>query len=129
VVQGTHRPDRWTNIFMSDPMQSLPAWIELKLPAAVTFNQIQITFDTNAIRRVTLPLFRHPECVKKYDIVVPQGSGWKTLVETGGNYFRRRVHSVDPVTATRVRINLHETNGSAQARVYEVRLYRQEKGA
>ena len=129
VVQGTHRPDRWTNIFMSDPSQSLPAWIELKLPAPVTFNQVQITFDTNAIRRVTLPLFRHPECVKKYDIAVPQGSGWKTLVETDGNYFRRRVHSVDPVTASRLRINLHETNGSAQARVYEVRLYRQEKGA
>jgi hypothetical protein len=129
MVRGTHRPDRWTNIFMSDPAQALPAWIELKLPAAVTFNQIQITFDTNANRRISLPLFRYPECVKRYEIAIPQGGGWKTLVQTDGNYFRRRVHAVDAVTADRLRITLHETNGSPQARIYEVRLYHEEKSA
>ncbi|HTV56312.1 MAG TPA: FAD-dependent oxidoreductase [Terriglobia bacterium] len=129
VVRGTNRPDRWTNIFMSDPAQGLPAWIELRLPAAVTFNQIQITFDTNANRRITLPLFRYSECVKKYEIAVPQGIGWKTLVQIDGNYFRSRVHVVDPVAADRVRLNVHETNGSSQARIYEVRIYRQENTA
>jgi hypothetical protein len=129
VVRGTNRPDRWTNLYASDPAQSLPAWIELKLPVAVTFNQVQITFDTNANRRVSLPLFRHPECVKRYDVAIPGGTGWKTLVQIDGNYFRRRVHSVDPVTANRLRINLYETNGSPHARIYEVRLYHQEKGA
>jgi hypothetical protein len=126
VVRGTNRPDRWTNIFLSDPAQALPAWLELRLPAPVRFNQIQITFDTNTIRRVSLPLFRYPECVKKYEIAIPQGSGWATIVQTDGNYFRRRVHTFDPVTSSRVRLNIQETNGSPQARVYEVRLYNQE---
>jgi hypothetical protein len=129
VVRGTNRPDRWTNIFMSDPGQALPAWLELRLPAPVRFNQIQITFDTNANRRVSLPLFRYPECVKKYEIAIPQGSGWATIVQADENYFRRRVHSFDPVTSSRLRLNIQETNGSPQARIYEVRLYNQERNS
>jgi hypothetical protein len=129
VVRGTHRPDRWTNIFLSDPARGLPAWLELRLPTPVRFNEIQLTFDTDANRRVGLPLFRYPECVKKYEIAIPQGDGWTTLVQADGNYFRRRVHTVDAVTTNRVRINIHETNGSPQARIYEVRLYHQEKSS
>jgi hypothetical protein len=127
VVRGTNRPDRWTNILLSDPAQGLPAWLELRLPTPVRFNEIQLTFDTDANRRVGLPLFRYPECVKKYEIAVPQGTGWTTLVQADGNYFRRRVHVVDAVTTNRVRIHIQETNGSSQARIYEVRLYHQEK--
>jgi hypothetical protein len=126
VVRGTNRPDRWTNIFLSDPAQALPAWLELRLPAPVRFNQVQITFDTNANRRISLPLFRYPECVKKYEIAIPQGSGWTTIVQVDGNYFRRRVHTFDRVTSSRLRLNIQETNGSPQARIYEVRLYNQE---
>ncbi len=129
VVRGTHRPDRWTNIFMSDPTQNLPAWLELRLPAPVRFNEIQLTFDTNANRRVGLPLFRYPECAKKYEITIPQEAGWATLVQVDGNYFRRRVHTIDAVTTGRVRIHIHETNGAPQARIYEVRLYHQEKNS
>jgi hypothetical protein len=129
VVRGTNRPYRWTNIFLSDPAQALPAWLELRLPAPVRFNQIQITFDTDANRRVSLPLFRYPECVKKYEIAIPQGSGWATIVQVEGNYFRRRVHTFDPVTSNRLRLNIHETNGSPQARIYEVRLYNQERNS
>ena len=114
---------------MSDPAQSLPAWIELKLPSPARFNQIQLTFDTNANRRVSLPLFRHPECVKKYEIAIPQGNGWSTIVQVDDNYFRRRVHTVDAVTANRLRMNIQETNGSPQARIYEVRLYNQEQNS
>ena len=118
VVRGTNRPDRWTNVFLSDPTQSLPAWLELRLPTPVRFNEIQLTFDTDANRRVGLPLFRYPECVKKYEIAIPQGEGWTTLVQMDGNYFRRRVHTVDAVTTNRVRIHIRETNGSPQARIY-----------
>lgn len=123
VVQGTNRPDMWTNIYISDPVQELPAWIELRFPAPVEMNEIQITFDTDVNRRVRLPLFRYPECVKRYEIAIPQGGGWKTIAQEDDNYFRRRVHSVDAVTTSRLRINLLETNGSPQARVYEVRVY------
>lgn len=123
VVRGSSRPDRWTNIFLSDPTQKLPAWIELRFPNPVRMNQIQLIFDTDTNRRVSLPLFRYPECVKRYEIAIPQGIGWKTIVLEDGNYFRRRVHRIDPVTTDRLRINILETNGSPQARIYEVRVY------
>lgn len=123
VVCGTNRPDRWTNIFLSDPAQGLPAWLELRFPGPVRMNQIQITFDTDTNRRIPLPLFRYPECVKQYEIAISQGNGWNTIVQENDNYFRRRVHSIDAVTASRLRINILETNGSPQAHIYEVRVY------
>lgn len=129
VVRGTNRPDMGTNIYVSDEGQQLPAWIELKFPAPVRMNEIQITFDTDTNRRIKLPLFRYPECVKRYDISIPQAVGWKTIAEVSDNYFRRRVHRIGAVTTSRLRINLLETNGAPQARVYEVRVYNNEEKA
>lgn len=123
VVEGTNRPDAWSNIFVSDAAEGLPAWIELKFPRPVSFNQVQITFDTDTSRRVKLPLFRYPECMKHYEIVVPNGGGWRTIAIEQDNYMRRRVHTVERTTTSRLRINLLATNGAREARVYEVRVY------
>jgi hypothetical protein len=129
VVRGTNRPDRWTNVFLSDAAQPLPAWIELKFPSPVRFNQVQITFDTDTNRRISLPLFHYPECVKSYEIAVAQGGGWKTVAAEDNNYFRRRVHRFEAVTASRLRINVLETNGAAEARIFEVRVYNEKSDA
>jgi hypothetical protein len=126
VVRGTNRPDRWTNIFLSDPSEGMPAWIELRFAAPVKMNQIQLTFDTDANRRVGLPLFRYPECVKRYEMAIPKGGGWETIAKEDDNYMRRRVHRFDQVITSRLRINILETNGSPQARIYEVRVYNEE---
>lgn len=123
VVRGTNRPDKWTNLYMSDPATGLPASIELQLPRPAHFNHIQITFDTDCNRRHKQPLFRVAECVKRYDIAIATSGGWKTIVQQDGNYFRRRLHKFSRVRSDRVRINMHETNGAPSARVYEVRIY------
>ncbi len=127
LIIGTNRPDRWTNIFKSDPKQASPAWIELNWEKPVHFNQVQITFDTGLNRRTTLPMFRNPDCVKTYSIAVLQSGEWKTVVEEKDNYARRRVHRIEPATANKIRISIHETNGAAQTRIYEVRVYNEEK--
>jgi hypothetical protein len=129
VVRGTNRPDRWTNVFLSDAAQPLPAWIELKFPSPVRFNQVQITFDTDTNRRISLPLFHYPECVKRYEIAIAQGGGWKTVAAEDNNYFRRRVHRFEAVTTSRLRINVLETNGAAEARIFEVRVYNEKSDA
>jgi hypothetical protein len=126
VVHGTNRPDRWTNIFLSDPARGLPAWIELRFPTPARMNKIQLTFDTDTNRRVTLPLFRYPECVKRYEVAIQLAGGWKTIVQEEDNYFRRRVHHIEPIITNRLRINVLETNGSPQARIYEVRVYNEQ---
>jgi len=123
VIRGTSRPDRWTNLFISDPAKSLPVWIELTLPRRETLQSVQLTFDTNVNRRVRLPLFRYPECVKSYDIAAEIGGRWHTVAQAEDNYQRRRFHSFAPISSNQIRINIHGTNGSPSARVYEVRLY------
>jgi hypothetical protein len=123
VIRGTNRPDRWTNIFISDPGQALPAWLELSLAKREMLQLVQLTFDTNVNRRVRHPLYRYPECVKSYDVAVNNGGGWQTVAEVRDNYQRRRSHTFQPVATDRVRVTVHETNGSPSARIYEVRLY------
>jgi hypothetical protein len=123
IVRGTNRPDDWTNIWISDPDLAMPAWIELRWPLRVTFNTVEITFDTNANRRVTLPLFRYPECVRDYRLECGDGDRWNQLAQVENNYERRRVHTFARVTTNRLRLNVLATNGVTSARVYEVRVY------
>jgi len=123
VVRGTNRPDKWTNIWISDPSQGLPAWIELSWDHPVTFNLVQLTFDTDQNRRVTLPLFRYPDCVRSYSLQAWTGSSWQELAQDRDNYMRRRVHRFDPVTTTKLRVRIEATNGAQMARLYEVRVY------
>lgn len=123
TVQGSNRPDRWTNLWRSDPGQPLPQSIELAWEIPVGFNRVELMFDTNMNRRNRSALFRYPECVKDYRIEVREGGVWRTLHEEQGNYMRRRVHDVPPVTADRLRLIVLATNGVPDARIYEVRVY------
>lgn len=123
VIRGTNRPDQWSNIWISDPNQGLPAWIEMKLPKPTEFNLVQITFDDDINVLVSLPLFRFPDCIRNYEIAVKNGVQWRTVVTAKDNYFRRVVHTFPRVRADRVRITAHETNGAKMARIYEVRVY------
>ncbi|MCC6586171.1 MAG: FAD-dependent oxidoreductase [Bryobacterales bacterium] len=120
VVRGANRPDRWTNIFVSE---TLPAWLELRLPKPAEISAVQLTFDTDMNRHTRQPLYVYPDCVKKYQVLVGQGSRWKQVAGEAANYVRRRELRFAPVVTDRVRVQVDETNGSAAARIYEVRLY------
>ena len=123
AITGANRPDQWTNIWISDPEKQLPAWLQLQWRKPMTFNTVQLTFDTNPDLRETLPLFRYPECVKDYTIRVQTSGIWKDLLTVRDNYDRRRVHHFDAVQADRLRIDVLATNGAPTARIYEVRVY------
>jgi hypothetical protein len=123
VVRGTNRPDRWTNLYVSDPDHALPAWLELKLNGKRRFSSVQITFDTDINRHTRRALFRYPDCVKRYDVLVWQSGGWRRVGGESDNYMRRRVVAFEPVESDRVRIEMSQTNGARSARVYQVRIY------
>ncbi|MEP7361625.1 MAG: FAD-dependent oxidoreductase [Acidobacteriota bacterium] len=123
AVRGTNRPDRWTNLYASDPNLPLPAWLELRLPEAKTIDTIQVTFDTDINRHARSALFVYPNSVKRYDVMVEERGAWKRVAGETANYMRRRVLSFSPVRTDKVRIEIHETNGAPSARIYEVRLY------
>lgn len=121
VIRGTHRPDRWTNIWISEP--SLPQHLDLTWQQPVKFNTILLTFDTNTGRRENLPLFRYPDCVKDYDLQAHSGGGWKTIASGRGNYMRRCSHRFETIQTDRLRLNVLAANGAPMARVYEMRVY------
>jgi hypothetical protein len=123
INHGTHRPDRWSNIWISAP--KLPAEVELQWPQPLKFNTVLLTFDTNTGRRETEPLFRYPDCVKDYELQARMGGSWRTIESVKDNYFRRREHTFEAVEADRLRLRVLATNGAPTARVYEVRVYEQ----
>lgn len=123
VIRGTNRPDKWSNIWISDPDKGLPSTIELAWDSPVTFNTVQLTFDTDQNKRVILPLFRYPECVKDYEIEYFDGSSWHSILLIKDNYVRRRVHRFDQVKAKKLRLKILSTNGAKSARIYEIRVY------
>lgn len=120
VVRGTSRPDRWTNLYISE---TLPAWLELTLPRARRVDTVQLVFDTDVNRHSRQPLFVYPDCVKTYDVLARVQGSWRRVAGETGNYLRRRVLRFESVEADAIRIEVKETNGAARARVYEVRLY------
>jgi len=125
VVSGVARPEKWTNIWISDPSQSLPQWLELDFGEPKTFNTIYLTFDTDINWNFEHypPMHRIPECVCDYAIEVKQEGEWRRIVTVEGNYQRRRKHQFEHVTASQLRIVVSKTNGDPSARIYEVRVY------
>lgn len=121
VNTGTHRPDKWTNIWIS--AQTLPATLDLNWKSPQTFNTVLLTFDTNTGRREDEALFRYPDCVKDYDVEAKVDGTWKQIAQGRDNYMRRCTHKFDTVQADALRLKVLATNGALSARVYEIRVY------
>jgi hypothetical protein len=123
VVSGVSRPERGPNLWISDPTQPLPQWIELSWSAPRTLNTLYITFDTNCNDLVaTGPA---PQCVREYSVGVLIEGRWQKLCCVAENHQRRNVLHLDTVTADRLRVTVEATHGVTQARIYEIRVYKE----
>jgi 2-polyprenyl-6-methoxyphenol hydroxylase-like FAD-dependent oxidoreductase len=126
VISGVARPERWTNIWMSDPDQAMPQELKLAWSAPRTMNSAYLTFDTDLNRMPDHPLYVAPECVREYVLSVRVDGAWVDVAAETGNFQRRRAHRFERVAADAVRLTVHATNGAPSARVYEVRIYDEE---
>ncbi len=125
---GTHR-------WMSDPAAGLPAWIELRWPEPVNVREVQLIFDTGQHRFLTLSQADgytrrmhwgapQPETVRDYRIEAMEAGGKRSVLHTErGNYQRRRVHRIDVVATSSLRVVVDATNGVDHARIFEIRVY------
>jgi hypothetical protein len=124
VISGVSRPESWTNLWMSGP--GCAQTIDLEFSEKVDVGRVHLTFDTNLDRTYqgTPPLFKAPECVRDYRLLAFNDEvGWEELLEVKGNYHRHCIHHLPVKTMRRLRIQIEATNGSAEARVYEIRAY------
>ena len=125
VINGVARPERWTNIWISDPKEPFPQSLTLDLGEEVEVSSVYLTFDTFLMVDYWgfTPLEPIKECVSDYSIEVTDGDNWKTVLEVKGNYQRRRIHKLKPPVATsKLKVVVLNTQGDKSARIYEVKV-------
>lgn len=129
VLSGVSRPERSTNLWMSDPEKPFPQWLELRWPEEVEFDTVYLTFDNNLDR----PLWGYygvaPELVRDYRLLARVGGEWREMAKVEGNYKRRNVVKFERVRADALRLEVLATNGERSARVFEVRVYNERRGS
>jgi hypothetical protein len=126
VISGQTRPHQNTNLWRSDPAQSLPQSVTLTWKSRQTISSIELTFPGHLLREyhAYAPFYRDPQCAKDYDLEIESSSGWQTVLEVRDNYQRHRCHVFSsPVTANQLRVVIQSTHGDRSAAIYEVRAY------
>lgn len=126
VINGVTRPEKGTNIWISELNSPLPQHIELEFPDQVTLRCIHLTFNTNLTPNINSLEHPVPECVKDYAIQYKDKSKWCNLLIVTDNYQRKRFHMFSPITTKKIRVQIHATNGSGEAGIYEIRVYENE---
>lgn len=126
VTSGCTRPRRSTNQWRSDPAEPLPQWLQLSWTEPQYLRQVQLTFAGHLLREYHAypPFYRDPQCVRDYELQVPEGEGWRTIIRVEDNTATRVVHTLDtPVSSDRLRLVALATHGDPSAGVYEFRAY------
>jgi hypothetical protein len=117
------------------PLGENGAYLELAWEKAQKIGEVQLTFDTGFRRQLflssndafqrTLIRAAQPETVKDYKVVVrkPGASDWTEVASIAGNYQRMNRLRFAPVEAEALRVVITATNGSEEARIFELRCY------
>jgi hypothetical protein len=131
INNGCAWPEALPNLWISDPVASLPQHVELTFSEPRSINCVEISFDTN-LARVTQSeagFFRPPECVKAWRLMARSGAAWREVYAEADNYQRKRVARFAPVFAEALRLECLATHGDRSARVYEIRAYHEPDAA
>jgi hypothetical protein len=127
VINGVARPEKWTNIWISDPDAGFPQTLTIDFGRDVEFNKVYLTFDTflDVDNAALPPYHKAPECVCDYALKAFCEGRWNVLAEFKGNFHRRRIHHVETMTTRNIALEVRRSNGEPTARVYEVRVYKE----
>ncbi|MEO6003900.1 MAG: FAD-dependent oxidoreductase [Opitutus sp.] len=126
ALTGVTRPHRWTNLWRSDPTQSLPQALELEWPREQRIGAVELVFPGHLVREyhAYAPLYRDAQCPRDYQIEAWKDGAWRQLARVEGNFQRHRRHRLtEPVITDRLRVVITATNGEPVASVYELRCY------
>jgi hypothetical protein len=121
IVSGVTRPEVATNLWISDPEQSLPQWIAIEWDHPKSIGRVELTFDSQLSGWIWEGAF--PLVVREYVIEGCVEGTWRPLVEVTGNVQRRRVHTFPPQRLSSLRLNVLATHEGRTARIVELRAY------
>ncbi|MFA7691832.1 MAG: FAD-dependent oxidoreductase [Candidatus Hydrogenedentales bacterium] len=117
------------------PMTDEGAWIELHWTNKQEISEVQLCFDTDFYRELSLSEQSsvqkdqvrgpQPETVRDYKVLYRDSAkdSWQPVVEITGNYERLRRHRFTPIHTDALRLEITATNGVPEARLYEIRCY------
>ncbi|WP_139957422.1 FAD-dependent oxidoreductase [Flavicella sediminum] len=134
VINGISRDiDGKINHWMSD---GLNAKFQMEWNEPIKLSKVEIKCDTNLHKNITMrkqPLSDHlkktfidtvpPELLKVLDLEVRVNGSWKKVGEKERNVARLIKFDFDQVKTTAIRINLKETFGHPDVKLFEVRCY------
>jgi len=130
VVSGVAHPtDEGANIWISE--RKLPQYIDLDFGQPKEIDTVYLTFDSN-LNKEYGPRFLwlsgpRPEIVRDYIVNAEVDGRWVKVVEEQGNFQRHKIHTFNnPVTTQKIRLEVLATNGVSEARIYEIRAYREQ---
>ncbi len=134
VINGIARStEEGSNLWCSDGISVDGETLRLTLEETSVVIQVRLTFDPNlseerciSVSKAFLekePIGVAPELVKDYDIVLLRDGKEQVRKAVRGNYQRLNVWNFSSVVADTVEIHILATNGAADARVFEVRVY------
>lgn len=122
VTNGVARPEAAANLWVSDPAQPLPQWLELDLGSEQPVSEVSLTFDSGLSLWLVEGIF--PTLVRDYAVQIKNSQEeWHSIVEVEGNYQRHCQHRFEPVKARYIRLLVTATNGVPSARVFALRVY------
>jgi hypothetical protein len=121
VVNGITRPEVGANLWISDPLQPMPQWLELSWPTPQRIDRVELTFDSQLSGWIWEGAF--PLIPDTYEIEVFDGTEWIQTANVDHNVQRRCVHTFVDQLGTKLRVTIHATHGGRTARIFEIRAY------
>ncbi len=109
----------------SDPAKGLPQWLEIDFGQNVTLNTVYLTFDSNIFGRFPSIKPGAEVTAQDYRLLYNVKGQWKTAFTESDNWRRFRPHRFGDVTTDRVRLEILKALNSEEARVYQIRAYRE----
>jgi len=134
VIDGHVRdvPGEWKHRWGA-LLEGREAALTLEWDEEIELSEVQLTFDTGFHRELTLSaqdgrsakMHRcpQPETVREYVLAAVVDGEEQVLAAVDGNYQRLVRHHFDPIRTRRLTLKVQATNGSKEARVFEVRCY------
>ncbi|MCM8807307.1 MAG: FAD-dependent oxidoreductase [Candidatus Omnitrophica bacterium] len=124
IISGVSRPEKWTNVWISD--KNMPQWIEIEFEDEKEFNFIQFIFDADIDKEYThIPPFYIPANLpERFKVYVEKEGKWKEILNVNGNtqYFCK--FKFENQKSKKIKVEFLSTNGSQYVYVYEIRVYR-----
>jgi len=125
IISGVSRPEKWTNVWISDGEKGFPQYLEMDLGEEREFNMLQFFFDASIEKEYSQlpPFYIPPHIPKDFKIYALLGEDWREILEVKDNkkYFLRL--RFPKVKARKLKVEFHSSNGGSEIYVYEARLY------